>query len=286
MPLTASYPGAIKTFSEVTDGVTEMTSTDINPPYAEITAIETELGTDPAGSVATVKLRLAQSLDGAGNLDFASAVTLTIASGVITPTQNWHVVDTEGAAATDDLTTIGSTDSGDGFLLFIRQANDARDITIKHASGNIKCPGAVDIVLTDTTQIVALIYDGTLEYWLASLSPSNAALLNLANSFTAMQSFTKAVNFAYTSVSTNTTLDTTHNVVSVDASGGAKTITLPTAVGIGGRQYTIRKLDSSGNAVTIDGNGSETINGATTKVLAAQYDVATIISNNANWVVI
>lgn len=286
MPLTASYPGAIKTFSEVTDGVTEMTSTDINPPYAEITAIENELGTDPAGTVATVKVRLARSLDGAGNLDFANAVTLTIASGVITPTQNFHVVDTEGAAATDDLTTIGSTDSGDGFLLFIRQANDARDITIKHASGNIKCPGAVDIVLTDTTQIVALIYDGTLEYWLASVSPSNAVLLNVANSFTAMQSFTKAINYAYTSVSTNTTLDTTHNVISVDASGGAKTITLPTAVGISGRKYTIRKLDSSGNAVTIDGNGTETINGALTKVLAAQYDVATIISNNANWVVV
>jgi len=286
MPLTASYPGSIKTFSEVTDGVTEMTSTDINPPYAEITAIENELGTDPAGTVATVKLRLAQSLDGAGNLDFANAVTLTIASGVITPTQNWHVVDTEGAAATDDLTTIGSTDSADGFVLFIRQANDARDITIKHATGNIKCPGAVDIALTDSTQIVMLIYDATLEYWLASVSPSNVVLLNSINSFTAMQSFTKSVNFAYTSVTTNTTLDTTHNVVSVDASGGARTITLPTAVGIGGRQYTIRKLDSSGNAVTIDGNGSETINGATTKVLVAQYDVATIISNNANWVVI
>lgn len=286
MPLTASYPGAIKTFTEVTDGVTEMTSTDINPPYAEITAIENELGTDPAGTVATVKLRLARSLDGAGNIDFANAVTLTIASGVITPTQNFHVVDTEGAAATDDLTTIGSTDSGDGFLLFIRQANDARDITIKHASGNIKCPGAVDIILTDTTQIVTLIYDGTLEYWLASVSPSNAVLLNVANSFTAMQSFTKAINYAYTSVSTNTTLDTTHNVISVDASGGAKTITLPTAVGISGRKYTIRKLDSSGNAVTIDGNGTETINGALTKVLAAQYDVATIISNNANWVVV
>jgi hypothetical protein len=286
MPLTASYPGAIKTFNEVTDGVTEMTSTDINPPYAEITAIETELGTDPAGTVATVKLRLAQSLDGAGNLDFANAVTLTIASGVITPTQNWHVVDTEGAAATDDLTNIGSTDTADGFPLFIRQANDARDITIKHNTGNIKCPGAVDIALTDSTQILLLIYDATLEYWLASVSPSNVVLLNSINSFTAMQSFTKSVNFAYTSVTTNTTLDTTHNVVSVDASGGARTITLPTAVGIGGRQYTIRKLDSSGNAVTIDGNGSETINGATTKVLAAQYDVATIISNNANWVVI
>jgi hypothetical protein len=140
--------------------------------------------------------------------------------------------------------------------------------------------------MTDASQIILLIYDAASEKWLVCNSVVNATLSNAANSFSAMQSFTKAINFAYTSVTTNITLDTTHNVVSVDASGGARTITLPTAVDIGGRQYTIRKLDSSGNAVTIDGNGSETINGATTKVLAAQYDVATIISNNANWVVI
>lgn len=286
MPLTASYPGAVKSFTEVTDNVTEMTSTDINPVYAEVTAIQTELGTDPAGSVATVKLRLAQSLSGTGCLDFATATALTISGGVITPTQNWHTVDTEGAASADDLVTIGTTDNGDGFVLFIRQANDARDVTIKHGSGNIKCPGAVDIVLGDTSQVILMIYDATLEYWLASVSPSNVAMLNAINSFTAMNSFTKAVNFSYTSVSANTTLDTTHHVVSVDASGGARTITLPTAVGINGREYTIRKLDSSGNAVTIDGDGAETINGAATKVLAAQYDVATIMSNGSNWVVL
>lgn len=73
------------------------------------------------------------------------------------------------------------------------------------------------------------------------------------------------------------------DVINVDATGGAVTITLPASAHIAGKTYTITKTDGTGNAVTIDGNGSETINGATTKVLAAQYDKATIISNGTGW---
>jgi hypothetical protein len=284
--MVASYPGAVKSFTDVTDNVSEIVANDINPVYAEIVAIEAELGTDVAGTVATLKLRLAQSLSGAGNLDFETSTELTIASGAIVPTQNWHLVDTEGDAASDDLTTITATNATDGFLLFLRQANDARDITVKHGTGNILCPGGVDIILADTTQMVALLYDATLEKWIVFNSVVNAALLTKVNTYSAENIFTKSMRHAYTSVSSNTTLDATHEIVSVDASGGARTITLPTAVGINGRCYTIRKLDSSGNAVTINGDGAETINGSATKVLAAQYDFAEVCSNGTNWDVI
>lgn len=286
MPLAASYPGAIKTYTEVVDNVTEMTSTDINPVYCEVTAIETELGTDVAGSKTDLKTRLANSLDAAGMLDFATATELTISGGAITPTQNWHIVDTEGDASADDLTTIGSTDSGDGFILWIRQANDARDVTIKHGTGNIYCPGAVDIAMTDTTQVTCMIYDVVVEKWLVISAPANTARVNASNAWTKEQLFTYGIRVPYISVSTDTTLTAAHYMVDVDASGGAKTITLPTAVAINGRVYVIRKSDSSGNAVTIDGDGGETINGAGTKALAAQYDTYTIISNGTGWDII
>lgn len=61
-----------------------------------------------------------------------------------------------------------------------------------------------------------------------------------------------------------------------NAVGGAMTINLPAAIGKG-RLVTIKKIDSSANAVTIDGNSSETIDGATTYSLAAQYDVVQMI---------
>ena len=64
----ASYPAAVKTFSAIVNGVTKLVAALFNSPNDEITAIETELGTDPAGSVADVKTRLAVSLNDNGTL--------------------------------------------------------------------------------------------------------------------------------------------------------------------------------------------------------------------------
>lgn len=54
----ASYPGAIKSFTTKVDGVDDVLAAHINDPQLEITAIETELGTDPAGTYTNVKTRL------------------------------------------------------------------------------------------------------------------------------------------------------------------------------------------------------------------------------------
>lgn len=86
------------------------------------------------------------------------------------------------------------------------------------------------------------------------------------------------------SVSTNTTLTSSHDVVLVDATSGGITITLPTAVGVKGQRHTIKKIDSSVNAITIATTSSQTIDGATKAMLLAQYDAIEIISDNANWI--
>jgi hypothetical protein len=80
----------------------------------------------------------------------------------------------------------------------------------------------------------------------------------------------------------------TDNVILCDATSGAITINLPAANGTRntGKVYTIKKTDSSGNAITVDANGSQTIDGALTYALASQYKYVTIISDGANWHVI
>lgn len=70
-------------------------------------------------------------------------------------------------------------------------------------------------------------------------------------------------------------------------SGGTITITLPSASGIAGKIYTIKKTDTSGsNLVTIDGDAAETIDGDATYVLDQQNQFVTIISNGTNWNII
>src|SRR3989304_2869910 len=66
--MAASYPAAVKTFSAIVNGVTKLVAALFNSPYDEITAVETELGTNPAGSVADVKTRLAVALNDDGTL--------------------------------------------------------------------------------------------------------------------------------------------------------------------------------------------------------------------------
>jgi len=72
-------------------------------------------------------------------------------------------------------------------------------------------------------------------------------------------------------------------VIRCDASAGALTISLPTASGITGKAYLIKKVDSSANAITIDPYGTETIDGAATVTLASQYDSVIVVSDGTNW---
>lgn len=81
------------------------------------------------------------------------------------------------------------------------------------------------------------------------------------------------------------TLTTSHTVVLCDASSGPLSITLPAASANGGRLYHIKKADSSANAVTIDGDGLDTIDGGLTAVLTVQYESITINGDSVedNW---
>jgi hypothetical protein len=83
-----------------------------------------------------------------------------------------------------------------------------------------------------------------------------------------------------TTVTDNTTLSHVHTVVLVNAATD-KTITLPAAATFSNWVYHIKNINTG--IVTIDGNASETIDGATTQVLAVQWDHVTIVSNGTGW---
>lgn len=83
-----------------------------------------------------------------------------------------------------------------------------------------------------------------------------------------------------------TTLDSTYSTILCDATSAGFTVTLPAATGCSGRIYNIKKIDSTGNTVTIDGDSAETIDGAATKVINTQYSGYTIQSNGTSWYII
>ncbi len=86
-----------------------------------------------------------------------------------------------------------------------------------------------------------------------------------------------------TSKTANYTVTANDYTITGDATSGNITFTLPTAVGIAGVMYVVKKIDASGNSVIIDGAGAETIDGAASVSITTQYQSVVLQSNGANW---
>ncbi len=109
-----------------------------------------------AGRIQTVQLG-DTTLPNPTILNLGSAdVTLTIAGGVVTVTSSRCVIETEGAAASDDLDTINGGNIGD--IVMVRAANDARTVVVKHGTGNIQLSAATNKSLTNSWDILVLVF--------------------------------------------------------------------------------------------------------------------------------
>ena len=70
----------------------------------------------------------------------------------------------------------------------------------------------------------------------------------------------------------------------VDCTANTFTVTLPTAAGIARKQFCIK--NSGTGVITVDGNGSETIDDALTFILSTKGESIWVVSDGANWKVI
>ena len=105
-----------------------------------------------------------------GILTFSADTELTISSGAVTATRNYHTLDTEGGAGTDDLDTING--GSDGQLLILRDDADGRDVTAKDGTGNLALEG--DFTFTNSLDTLTLLYCAGKSKWL-EISRSNNA---------------------------------------------------------------------------------------------------------------
>lgn len=69
----------------------------------------------------------------------------------------------------------------------------------------------------------------------------------------------------------------------IDCTSGTFTLTLTAAAGVEGRVFTI--VNTGAGVITLDGDGSETINGSATRTLN-QWDSVDIMSTGSGWIVI
>lgn len=88
--------------------------------------------------------------------------------------------------------------------------------------------------------------------------------------------------FGFRTITQNHTATDTDHTIFVNAASTNIDVTLPTAANIGGRQYIIKRVDGAGTAVSIQTDGSETIDGASSAAMTDKRSVI-IQSDNNNW---
>lgn len=86
---------------------------------------------------------------------------------------------------------------------------------------------------------------------------------------------------------TSSTVTATGDIILAEGGTGGITINLPAITSNEGRIITIKKTDAAAGQIIIDGNSTETIDGAETKRLYYQYETMTLVCDaSAGWYII
>lgn len=173
-----------------------------------------------------------------GPLALGPGTELTISTGSITPTGNYHSVDTESDASSDNLDTISTSNIPDGGLLLLVAENGSRDVVVRDNQGNIQLNSDDDFTLDDTEKCIVLQRRGSTWYEVVRTGSTAATQseMEAASSVTAVvtpgrtQYHPGVAKFWIKFTGTGTiAIDDSHNVSSItDNTTGRYTVTIDT----------------------------------------------------------
>src|SRR4030067_109377 len=169
------------------------------------------------------------------------------------------------------------------------------NITVSDANTGITFRAAVNAALqalaglSSGTGDPSITYPYQLKVNTAS-NPMTLVIRNAANNawiqiwhFDANGKLIIDTGYGVTSVTADYTATLNDDAILANATAGAVTVSLPTAVGNTGKKFVIKKIDSSAHTVTVDPNGSETIDGQATAGILAQDNAIICQSDGGNW---
>jgi hypothetical protein len=232
------------------------------------------------------------------NLEFQANVTGDVTAVGVT---SYTVLTTDHTLTVDD-TAIGGNvtinlpavaTATSGFDLVVKKTGSTYTVTLD-GNGAETIDGAATYALTIQNESVRVTCDGT-GWNLISTTPLpiETTITDTDNAIPTSGAVVDYAQPADENIAGPTTdvITTSYNVLSSDrvllvndtTAGAAVTINLPSAVTIGdGWQLVIKKVGTDYD-VTLDADGTETIDGVLTRALHQKNDTFVIVSDGANW---
>jgi len=173
------------------------------------------------------------------------------------------------------VTLPGAADSAGRMLQFKKTTSDAVTVTLDGAGAETIDGATTSTVLDGQYDTITIVSDGT-SWHIVELA------YNLDNSVRTVGAKTMHATTASQALAT-----TDLGKLILIPNTGAITITLPAAASCTNRGYIFKKTSADAEIVTIDADGAETIDGATTAaVIDAANDMLEIVSNGTAWYII
>lgn len=158
--VTISAAGNIQANGTLTvDGASTLTGeVQIGGGYGSTGVTVTTAGNVSANGTLTVDglSTLAGLTIASGRFQLTEPSTATISAGTVAATGPMLYLDTEGAAASDDLDTVTGM-SFPGAIIWLQTVNDARDVVVKHSPGTtngFRLEGAENFTLTTKNSVL------------------------------------------------------------------------------------------------------------------------------------
>lgn len=204
-----------------------------------------------------------------GLISFGEGNTVTIKSGAITTNTSYHLVDTEGAAASDDLENIDLKGAVKGQFLVLRIVSGSRVVTLKDGTGNLRLNA--DFRMNSTFDTIVLFQDG--KSWREICRSDNST----------RSGFLNAGGEDTVTISSGVITPTTGYIqVATESAAASDDLDTITATNIEDGSILIMRADSSSNTVVCkDGTGNLQLAGDFS--LTHINDTITLIWGGSNW---
>jgi len=176
------------------------------------------------------------------------------------------LVDASGGTVTITLPPIATGDSGKSF--YIRKIDSsANTVLVMPNAGDSTISGQLSFTL-DTEFMSIHVSNMDNVRWFGTLEGPDARA---------------PASVVWSTKTANYTIVPNDSGIAVDATSGNITISLPSAASVIGKVFHIKKIDSSSNTVTIDPDGSDTIDGKTSLVIIWEGDSPVISADTDTW---